>query len=182
MAKIFPIKLIKLFKKTRKYPIQRDEYGRSLRQRAFEYFDKGKRPVEVSRMLNMKRETALRYFEDWKKQPKKLQARYDLLRSIFRSHPKLANDIVTVIAREFGMTRKAVIARIHKPWGFHQLLMDKWPNLRLNKEQLIHEARLLAAERFIKFIELKGLSPEEIASEIGNLMKKSAKKKKRGGS
>lgn len=38
----------RIFHRPRKYPIKYDEYGRSLRERAFELFDKAKKPDEVS--------------------------------------------------------------------------------------------------------------------------------------
>ncbi len=37
---------IKLRAKSRKYPIKRDEYGRTARQRAFAAFGEGKKPAE----------------------------------------------------------------------------------------------------------------------------------------
>ncbi len=36
-----------LWLKRRDYPIQRDEYGRSLRQQAFEFFNEGYRPAQI---------------------------------------------------------------------------------------------------------------------------------------
>ena len=54
-------------KRTRKYPIQRDWFGKSLRQRCFEAFDEGERPAEVIKELKAKESTVFRYFQQWKK-------------------------------------------------------------------------------------------------------------------
>jgi hypothetical protein len=44
--------------------MKRDSEGFSLRERCFERFDRGKRPVDVAQELRMKVPTAFRYFRD----------------------------------------------------------------------------------------------------------------------
>jgi len=56
--------------KGRKYPIKKDEYGRSARKRAFAAFNSGARPADVASEVGISLQTACRYFSDWKKLPK----------------------------------------------------------------------------------------------------------------
>ena len=72
----------KLRKKSRKYPIQRDITGRSGRRRAFDAFDKGKRPAQVAGEESIKPKTAYRYFEDWKKLPKNSEMEYKAFKTL----------------------------------------------------------------------------------------------------
>lgn len=53
-------------KKSRKYPLQFDSRGQSLRARCSALFDEGMRPTEVVKELGMKRSTADTYFKQWK--------------------------------------------------------------------------------------------------------------------
>ena len=51
--------------KWRKHPIKLDEYGRSLRQKAFALFDGGYRPAQIykQQLVAASQKTLFRYFE-----------------------------------------------------------------------------------------------------------------------
>ena len=57
-----------LWRKRRKYPIKRDQYGRSARQHAFVLFDKKYRPAQIFKqgLIPVPIRTLFRYFEGWK--------------------------------------------------------------------------------------------------------------------
>ena len=73
MDKIFRLKAPK---KSRKYPIKKDETGKTARRRAFEAFDKGMRPAQVSRLVDISFRTACRYFTHWKRLPGHYQVKH----------------------------------------------------------------------------------------------------------
>lgn len=79
---MFKIPVIELRRKGRKYPIKRDSYGRSARQRAFAAFENGKTPAEVAVMVPISVRTARRYFADWQKLPHNLELHYRMIRPV----------------------------------------------------------------------------------------------------
>jgi len=122
MLNILPIKLKK---KSRKYPIKRDEYGTSARQRAFDDFDRGKRPAEVALVEGISLRTACRYFADWKKMRPNMRLTYRLHKAVLKSNDEFSEQLIEAIAANLGMSREEVIMRLQKPWGLKQLLMGK---------------------------------------------------------
>jgi len=62
--------MFNIFRKSRKYPIKYDEYGRASRQQAFALFSEKYRPSQIFRenLIPVPLDTLFRYFEDWKKQ------------------------------------------------------------------------------------------------------------------
>ena len=88
------IPLFKLIKKSRKYPVRKDECGRSARQRAFEAFDDGKNPREVARMVEISVRTAYRYFADWKKFPQNLELHYQMIKTSRKSNRELSKEAI----------------------------------------------------------------------------------------
>ena len=163
-------------KKSRDYPIQRDESGRSLRQRALAAFDEGKRPAEVSRLLNAKRNTIQRYFADWNKLPRYFNSHYKIQRTIIRNDTEFSDRFVKTLGDYLGMSREEVVSRLHKPWGVKRALLGKWPSFKRDKVQSQAEIRLQAALRLIYFSERAGMTPQEILQEIQGFLKKALDK------
>jgi len=160
------IPLPKLRKRSRKYPIKRDEHGRAARQRAFEAFDCGKRPGEVVRMVGVSPRTAYRYFADWKKLPQNLKLHYRMMNAVRKSNREFSKETVESLSAYLEMSEEEVKERLEKPWGLKQLLMGKWPNHRQEREQSEAELRLRAALRFINFMESGGVPPEKILDQL----------------
>lgn len=163
-------------KKSRKYPIQRDESGRSLRQRAFAAFDGGKRPAEVSPLLDAKRNTIQRYFADWKKLPRYFNFQYKIQRAIIKNDTGLSDQFVEALGDYLGMSREEVVSRLHKPWGVKRALMGKWPNFKRDRVDSEAEIRLQAALTLIHFAEKAGMTPQEILQEIQGFLKRALEK------
>jgi len=174
MLNILPIKLKK---KSRKYPIKRDEYGRSARQRAFDTFDLGKRPAEVSHLVGIGLRTVCRYFADWKKQPKDLELRYRIAKTAVKIDSEFSEQTIKVLATGLGMSEEEVVMRLQKPWGLKQLLMGKWPNYGRERVQSEQESRLCAALNLVNYIEFYGMPPKEIKKEIDKLIAEARKRK-----
>lgn len=150
-----------IFKRSRRYPIQRDEFGRSLRQRAFEAFDEGKRPKQISRELHANPNTLLRYFEAWKKQKQRVS--YSTLRRYMRKNPGFSEVWIKTLADYFEVPPQVIILRTQKPWGLMDLSKGELPDKRLERTRSEIEARLEAALRLISLREhLYRNSPKEI--------------------
>ncbi|MFC1963407.1 hypothetical protein ACFLVL_02160 [Chloroflexota bacterium] len=109
----------------RKYPIKRDEWGQSARQRAFQLFDNGKRPVKVALMVGISKKTAFCYFQQWKKLPPKLENRCMFLRMWLKENREGSESLLMDIARALKMPVGELKANLEKPWGIKRLLMGK---------------------------------------------------------
>ena len=153
-------------KKGRRYPIKRDEQGKTARQRAFRLFDRGYRPTTVAPMVDVTLATSYTYFRDWKKLPRNLDLEYRLWKKVFRTERGLSPDMLTALADVLGMSAEEVVERLQRPWGLLQLLVGRWPNPRLEQAHSEQERRLAAALRIVVAGERSSLPPEEITAWI----------------
>ena len=149
--------------KWRKYPIRRDERGRSLRQQAFELFDKKLRPSEIykQQLLSAKLKTLLRYYEDWKKKGGHLS--YRIIKNVMKSNPDFTEQLITALSEKLEMPVDEVIKRMQRPWGLKQALRGQLPDYGLEREQSDVEARLKGGLRFMRMARLFQNSPKELA-------------------
>ena len=151
-----------LWWKSRDYPIQRDEFGRSMRKQAFELFDEGYRPAQVFKqsLVAAPMKTLLRYFESWKKQKHKIP--HAELKRYLKENPEFSEKYVKDMADYFEVPPENIIVTIQKPWGIEQLTRGKLPENKLVRLQSEKEVRLEAALRLIYFGErLCRNSPEQ---------------------
>lgn len=160
------IPLPKLRKRSRKYPIKRDEFGRSARQRAFEAFDCGKRPGEVVRLVGVSPRTAYRYFADWKKLPRNLELHYRMMKTVRKSSQEFSEETIKSLSTHLEMSQKEVMERLEQPWGLKQLLMGKWPDHYRERVQGETEIRLRVALHLINLIQFRGVPPEKILDQL----------------
>jgi transposase len=161
---------IKPKKKSRKYPIKRDEYGRSARQRAFDAFDDGQRPAEVRGMVGISLSTACRYFADWKRQPKNLKMRYRIAKAILKNDREFSAETIKSLATGLGMSQEEVIIRLQRPWALKQLLVGNWPNYLREERRSQAESRLEVALNIVHFFEHSGMTTEKVKVELGRLI------------
>ena len=89
--------------KWRKYPIKRDERGRSLRQQAFELFDEKHRPTEIykQQLLPAKLNTLLRYYQDWKKKGDHLS--YRITKKVMEENPDFTEQMIKTLSEQLEM-------------------------------------------------------------------------------
>ena len=116
----------KLWRKGRKYPIKRDEFGRTARRRAFELFDNGKRPAEVAYLVGIPKRTGFSYFQAWKKLPRNLESKYTVAKKLLNSSPGYREKVVKTICELLGLPEEEVRARFQEPWGLKRFMMDRW--------------------------------------------------------
>ena len=157
--------------KWRKYPIKRDEQGRSLRQRAFDLFDKKLRPSAIYRqhLLTIKQKTLLRYYEDWKR--KKGDHISDrMIKKVMKNNPDFTEKLTRTLSQELEMPFEEVIKRMQKPWGLQQALRGQLPDYRLKREQSEIEARLNGGLGFMQMGELFQKSSKELAELLQQII------------
>ena len=133
---------MKLFRwKWRKYPIIRDEQGRSLRRQAFELFDNKLRPSEIYKrqLVPAKWKTLLRYYEDWRRKGDYFP--YRITKMAMKENPIFTQQMITALSEHLEMPVEEVLQRLEKPWGLKQALRGQWPDYRLSREQSDAEAR-----------------------------------------
>jgi hypothetical protein len=160
---------IKLKKKSRKYRIKRDEYGRSARQRAFEAFGYGKRPAEVASIVGISLRTACRFFADWKKLPGDSELWYRIAKAGLKNQPGLPEEVIKTFAAKLDISEEEVRGRLQKPWAVKQLVTGKWAAEVREKEEEKRQARLEAATELIYLYEVVGVPLDRIIAELGRL-------------
>ena len=156
--------------KRRDFPIKKDEYGRSLRKQAFEFFNEGYRPAQVFKqnLVAASMKTLLRYFEDWKEQ--KGRVSYSMLKRYLQEGPEFSEKYVKILAKYFGVSEEEIILRMQKPWGITNLSKGELPDKRLYRIQGKIEGRLEAALRLIYLGEqVFKNSPEQVKQLIWDI-------------
>lgn len=153
-------------KKGRKYPIKRDERGRSARSRAFMAFDRGQTSAEVAALVGITRRTVYRYRADWKKLPRTHEQGYRFAKWALSKESGLRGEVIAMIADARNMSEKKVVELLEKPNGLKQLIMGKWPKPGEDKIRSLEEARLGYALWFVHFVENTEMSDERILSWV----------------
>ncbi|MFC2004817.1 hypothetical protein ACFLUY_01190 [Chloroflexota bacterium] len=114
------------FKKSRKYPIIRDDNGQSLRKQCFEQFEELRRPVEVARELGMKESTAIRYFHDWKRLGPNFERRYSYVQGLLKKTSPDRDRSLELFARAWGIQIEELETILIQPNGLRRLMIGKF--------------------------------------------------------
>lgn len=130
--------------KQRQYPVQYDEEGKSIRQICFEEFDRGKRPVQVSREHGFNLNSVYTYHRDWKRLPRGWHQQRERVQLIRKVAPDFLIKAATIIGRKLGMPPDEVINEIYRPYGFLSMISGKWP--RHNIDPATQEAVTILAD------------------------------------
>jgi hypothetical protein len=113
-------------KKSRKYPIKRDNEGRSLRARCFELFEQGKRPAEVAEELKMNEATAFRYFRDWRRIGPNFDKYYDYIKNLFMKTVPDRDRNIELFTIFCGISKEEFEAILTRPHGLRRFLAGKF--------------------------------------------------------
>jgi len=162
-------------KKRRKYPIKRDNSGRSARERAFELFDKEMMPAEIKDELAISVKTARRYYADWKKQGENRKYRDKAFKSHLKECPEFREALVKAFSQHLGLSEKEVDLLLDKPWGQAQIEMGGWAMKIKHRYQDLIKLHLIGALRLIFLYEYSGMKIKDILQALLELLK--AKKK-----
>ncbi|MFC1968806.1 hypothetical protein ACFLVX_05440 [Chloroflexota bacterium] len=158
-------------RKGRKYPIKRDEQGRSARQQAFELFSEWYRPAQVDKeiLVPVLLETLFRYFEDWKKQNGRES--YSALKKHMKKNPEFNERVIKMLADYFDVLPEQIVHRMQKPWGLMRLAKGELLVNKLRKVQSRIENRLEAALSLINFGEkVSQNSPGQVKQIIWDII------------
>ena len=159
----------------RRYPIQRDESGRSLRQRRFALFKQGKSAKETAVILRMKLDTARRYYSQWNGCPPSQTETYRLLKQDLKKKGELSRNVVNMIGKFLGIPEWEVISMLSRPYGLKQLIMGELIRQRKKKSYHTQEQRLEAALNLVVLHERLGIPMEWITREVKKLMQRAIK-------
>jgi hypothetical protein len=156
--------------KGRKYPIQKDEAGYSLRKRAFILFKQGKRAAEVAEMLGMKPTTASRYFSEWNRCPPNFEGTYNILKKALKTESDLSPNVAGMISKTLGMPEWEVVDILSKPHGLKRLIKGEFQLQRNKLRYNSQEQRLEAALSLVVLYEQSGIPVELINREVRKLL------------
>jgi len=162
----------KIFRKDkRKYPIRKDEWGRTARKRCFDLYDRGIRPAAVAREIGISLKTACQYHYQWKQLPKQFEDKYMFVRDRLKKNRQLREIIIKELSKETGEPEFKIKLWLESPWGIKQLTSCKWKEIiKRKKEEIEDDKRLKAALKFIELLKLCGSSYEEINDSIQRLL------------
>ena len=130
-------------KKGRRYPIQRDWSGKSLRERCFLEFDEGKRPVVVARELRAKESTVFTYFRQWKRFGPYIRKQIVFIKGLLAEVSPDRDRMMTFFAETCGITVEEFQAILSIPHGLRRLLTR---TIQLPVHKDISEKRVMALD------------------------------------
>ncbi len=158
-------------KRSRKYPIQYDDKGKSLRARSSDLFDELVRPTEAAKELGMKESTAKRYYYDWKKLGPNFDQRYTYTKELFKKTNPNRDRNLELYARVWGIHIEELETILSQPNGLRRLLTGRFyfPG-HANADYKRHvalEAAVFITEHLIE----KGGKFEDVLHALERLMK-----------
>jgi hypothetical protein len=118
--------VLKVFKrnKRRKYPIIRDEKGKSARQKCFEMFKEQVPFMEIAVATGAKLDTVYRYHRQWSKNPE--------IENYIKYFKKQLNPMapdrereIEIFAQVLGISKEQVEITLHQPHGLRRLFSGK---------------------------------------------------------
>ncbi len=159
-----PLHLI--WKRHRKYPIQYDEEGRSIRSRCLEAFDRGQRPAQVIEKCGFKPNTVNEYWKQWKKLEPGFHQRYEEVKEMRKNAPGFIPAAIPAIAQHFDLSESEVTRRLEQPWGLKRLLGGSWANDRRDPERAEATAKLSNLTSHLIIYDMKNYPPETIIDKL----------------
>jgi hypothetical protein len=168
------MKFRRLFgKKKRKYPIKRDERGRSLRQQCMELFNEGKRPVEVAEELKMEESTAQRYFRQWKQLGPNFETTYNYTKRLLTPGSPYRDQNLKDMASVCKVPVEELEAALSRPHGLRRLMTGKttFPGHEDARKRL---QRILGVAIFLdSHLAKYGMTFQDVRFAFEQLMKRS---------
>jgi hypothetical protein len=117
-------RLFRTRKSRRRYPVKRDEKGRSARSRCFEMFADDIPPPEIAMALGVKVDTVRRYRLQWQLDPD-LEGRLKYGKSLFAQMNPHRDRNLELYATAWGITRDQLETILSQPHGWRRLVTGK---------------------------------------------------------
>jgi len=111
--------------KRRKYPIRRDERGKSARSRCFEEFKDNTPLSEIAKIVDVKLATVRRYHQQWQKNPN-FEQQYAYIKGLLRKEAPDRERMIELCARAAGITKEQVETILHQPNGLKRMMTGKF--------------------------------------------------------
>jgi len=162
---------VRRLRRGRKYPIKRDDEGRSARHRAFDLFDKGLMPAQVAAQVGISARTARRYRADWRKRPTDYRFQYILMKQFLR-HANVRHLFATEIAKRLHLPVRFVMRRLSQPWAAKQILTGEWVKWGGEEREKRRWARLQAADMILDMCAEARVSPSQVIAMLRRLKAK----------
>ena len=111
-------------KKSRKYPVKLDEYGRSARSRCFEMFSDRVPLAEIAETVGVKFETVCKYRQQWEKNPD-IEGQYAYAKTLFKKTAPDRDKNIELFARALEIRKEEFEAVLSRPHGLRRLMTEK---------------------------------------------------------
>lgn len=112
-------------KKRRKYPVKRDEKGKSARSRCFKEFGDNTPLDEIAKIVGVKLETVRRYHQQWQKNPN-FEQQYAYIKGLLKKDVPDRERMIELCARAAGITKEQFETILHQPHGLRRLMTGKF--------------------------------------------------------
>jgi hypothetical protein len=118
--------IFNIFRRTkrRKYPIIRDETGKSARQRCFEMFEDQVSFKEIAAVTGAKLDTVYRYHRQWSKNPG-IETRIKYFKKQLRPLAPDREREIALFAQVLGISKEQFESILHQPHGLRRLFSGK---------------------------------------------------------
>ena len=88
-----------------------------------------------------------------------------------KNNTEFSDKLIDMLADYLGVTRNEAITKLRTPWALKQFLAGKLPSRELIERQTQQEARLGAALRIVRFIEVFGIGHDETVERFMSMVK-----------
>ena len=160
-------------KKRRKYPIKRDDEGRSARRRCFEMFALNEPFPEIAEKLDITLDTVRRYHLQWKKDPR-FEATYQLTKGFFNKDNLERDRNLQLFASAWGYSTKQLEHILSQPHGLKRLITLKIKSPSQADADRKIRVTLELAWLFSNFLIKEGGQFQDIFQALYGLMRKAA--------
>jgi hypothetical protein len=112
------------FKRHRKYPIKRDEYGKTVRQWCFQMFEDEVPLQEIIESADVPRETVYKYQQQWLKNPH-LETQISYMKDLLDKKNPQREETVELFAILMGVDKETIEAKLLESHGLQRILTGK---------------------------------------------------------
>ena len=113
------------WKKSRRYPIKRDEYGISARARCFEMFKENIPFPKIAAQVGVKIITVRKYHQQWRQIDPDFEKRCAFVKKMFDKTEPMREVNIAAFAKALGITPEEFEVVLSQPHGLSRLLFGK---------------------------------------------------------
>jgi hypothetical protein len=160
----------RFIRKRRRYPIKRDEYGKSARERCFEMFEEKAAVPEISRVVGVPLTTVYTYHSQWKKNPH-LEVRLAYMGGLLNTKNPDREHNLGLLAQAYGIDKEQIETILSQPYGLKRLATGEFyfpgHQEQDHRRHVALQLALLISNHLIK----GGGKYEDVYNALGRVMK-----------